>query len=567
MRAQGRVGFVMLCHTALRRAGQVVRFWAEAGAPVVIHVDQQAGAEAVARLRANLADLPNVRFCRRYRCEWGTWGLVQATQEAAAQLLAEFPEVGHVYTVSGACLPLRPLADLEAFLADHRHTDFIESVTIADVGWTVGGLSHERFTLRFPFAYQRRRWLFDAWVNAQRKLKLRRRPPAGVTPHLGSQWWCLTRATLEAILTDPDRKTMDHYFRRVWIPDESYFQTLVRRHSTAIESRSLTLSKFDFQGKPHVLYDDHLQLLRRSDCFVARKAWPDANRLYQHFLSPDLAKRPRAVPNPGKIDRHFSQVTERRVRGRAGLYMHSRFPREHRENGKTAAPYSVFCGFAELYSGYEDWLAGVLGGRVHGHLFHPDRVQFAGRESVFNGCLSDSASLRDHDPRAFLASLIWSTRGERQCFQHGPRDNQALNWFMATDPNAQIAVITGGWALPLARDRRPFAEVRAEAARLQQAEVAFLDILRSPWVRARIRVWTLADAIAAPIEPIEAVLDDLGRPDAAALDGVPPLVPLAGFGGFLQSLRNAGMSPHLVGDYTGDPEPRAQPARPAQTAR
>jgi hypothetical protein len=105
--------------------------------------------------------------------------------------------------------------------------------------------------------------------------------PEGITPHLGSQWWCLTRQTLTAILEDPRRPELDRYFRYVWIPDESYYQTLVRNYGRKIESRSLTLSKFDFQGKPHVFYDDHLQLLRRSDCFVARKVWPRADRLYR----------------------------------------------------------------------------------------------------------------------------------------------------------------------------------------------------------------------------------------------------------------------------------------------
>ena len=33
------LGFVMLCHTALDRAAQVARYWAEAGCPVVIHAD------------------------------------------------------------------------------------------------------------------------------------------------------------------------------------------------------------------------------------------------------------------------------------------------------------------------------------------------------------------------------------------------------------------------------------------------------------------------------------------------------------------------------------------------
>src|SRR5690606_24968222 len=147
-------------------------------------------------------------------------------------------------------------------------------VTTQDVPWTVGGLDHERFTLRFPFSWKRQRKLFDGYVHMQRRLGLKRRIPTGIEPHMGSQWWCLSRRTLTAILESPRRGEMDNYFKRVWIPDESYYQTLVRLHSDRVESRSLTLSKFDYQGKPHIFYDDHLQLLRRSDCFMARKIWP-----------------------------------------------------------------------------------------------------------------------------------------------------------------------------------------------------------------------------------------------------------------------------------------------------
>ncbi|MFN6977157.1 MAG: beta-1,6-N-acetylglucosaminyltransferase, partial [Gemmobacter sp.] len=412
----GTVGFIMLCHTGLDRAAQVARHWAGQGCPVVIHVDRKVGRPAYERFRRGLEDQPDVRFCARHVCDWGGWGLVAATLSAAEVMLAEFPGLGHVYLASGSCLPLRPADDLRAYLDSRPRTDFIESVTTEDVGWTIGGLSMERFTLRFPFSWRKRRKLFDAYVRLQRRIGLRRRVPKGLTPHLGSQWWCLTRQTLAAIVNDPDRPTYDRYFRRVWIPDESYFQTLVRLHSATVESRSLTLSKFDFQGKPHIFYDDHLQLLRRSDCFVARKAWPQADRLYAEFLRPVNPGAAQAEPNPGKIDRLFSKAVERRTRGRPGLYMQSRFPNENWENGRTAAAYSIFQGFGDVFVEFDAWLARTVGLRVHGHIFAPDRVYFAGGEKVYNGALTDSAALRDHDPRAFLTSLIWNTRGERQCF-------------------------------------------------------------------------------------------------------------------------------------------------------
>ncbi len=560
--ASTSLGFVMLCHTALHRAAEVARHWAERGCPVVIHVDARVKAWSYDKMKAELADLANVRFSQRFACEWGTWGIVAATQAAAEVMLAEFEEVRHVYLASGSCMPLRPVKDLIEYLEARPRTDFIESVTTEEVGWTIGGLNMERFTLRFPFSWRTQRRLFDGYVALQRKVGFKRTIPNGIVPHLGSQWWCLTRQTLSAILQGPDRKLYDDYFRRVWIPDESYFQTLVRLVSASVESRSLTLSKFDFQGKPHIFYDDHLQLLRRSDCFVARKIWPHANRLYSTFLTDDAAAQAGGEPNPGKIDRLFAKAVERRVKGRPGLYMQSRFPNEHFENGRTAAPYSVFHGFSEVFEQFETWLSKTTGSRVHGHLFAPDRVEFAGGEAVYNGALSDNPKLRDYNPRSFLSNLIWATRGERQCFQFGPADNQMLNEFMALDANAQISVISGAWALPLWKSNRNFGDIRREAARLQKIESETLAILRLPATKARVRIWTLAEFVESPMEPLQTIVDEISPRSLRRLTEAPKMTDLAGFGQFLQNLRNQGMQPVLMGDF-----PAGDDLRPVQATR
>ena len=555
------VGFIMMCHTALHRAEQVARYWATNGAPVVIHVDRRVNRDAFDGLKQALGDLPNVSFCKRFKCDWGTWSLVQAAQAGAEQMLERHPEVRHVMLTSGSCLPLRPVQELNGYLDARPRTDFIESVTTAEVGWTVGGINMERFTLRFPFSWKRRRRLFDRWVSIQRRLGVRRRIPADLEPHLGSQWWCLTRQTLSAILQDPQRPEYDRYFSKVWIPDESYFQTLSRRFSTEIESRSLTMAKFGYQGKPHVFYDDHLQLLRRSDCFVARKIWHRADRLYDAFLTPREPQFPLAEPKPVKIDRLFAKAAERRTKGRPGLYMQSRYPWQDRENGKTSAPYSMFLGFSDLFENFDGWLAKYVGARVHGHLFAPERAEFAGGETVFNGCLIDSATLRDYNPKSFLTSLIWNARGERQCFMFSPRDTQDLNWFTATDPNAQISVISGAWAVTLFRQNRNFADIRREAARLQQIETEHLKILQSIYVKARARIWTMADFIENPMEPLQTIIDEISPRATRRLTEAPRMVDLTGFGQFLQNLKNQGMQPRLMGDFPVDDGPASKPAQ------
>ncbi|MBN7784424.1 hypothetical protein JYP51_05795 [Ponticoccus gilvus] len=546
------VGVVMLVHTAFDRAEQVARHWSAAGCPVVIHVDKAVKTDRYDRFVQALSDLETVLFSKRHRCEWGTWGLVAASQDASELMLTRFAEVRHVYLTSGSCLPLRPVEELIDYLADRPRTDFIESATTADVPWTVGGLDEERFTLHFPFSWRRNRYLFDAFVELQRRVGYRRSLPNGIVPHMGSQWWCLTRQTLSAILQDPERRKYDAYFRRVWIPDESYFQSLARLYSTNIESRSLTLSKFDFQGKPHIFYDDHLQLLRRSDCFVARKIWPHAGRLYDAFLTDPNRATSRQEPNPGKIDRIFAKAVERRTRGRSGLYMQSRYPNIGWENGVTAGKYSVFQGFSELFEDFETWLARATGAQAHGHLFAKRRAEFAGGQTVVNGALSDNAGLRDNNSKAFLTNLLWNTRGERQCFQLGPQDNIDILWGLSRDPNAQISVISGAWAVPLFKSNANFADIRAKAAALQKIESGMLDTLRSPDVKARIRIWSMAEFIEAPMEPLQVIIDEIGQKGLRRLAEAPRLEPLTGFGQFLQNLKNQGMHPYLMGDFPVD---------------
>ena len=546
-----RLGVILLCHEVLDRAALMARHWADGGAAVVVHVDAKTPHAVCRAMQARLADSDAISFSAQRDCEWGTFSLVEATQEAARQLLESHPDVTHIYLASGTCLPLRPIPDLRAYLAAYPGTDFIESVAAQDVGWTMGGLNEERFSMFFPFAWRKQRKLFDFMVEWQRWLNISRRIPVGISPHIGSQWWCLTRETLSAILNDPRRAEFEHYFRWSWVPDESYFQTLVRRHSSQIESRSLTLSKFDAQGKPYIFYDDHLTMLEQSNCFVARKVWSRAAGLYRHFPRPETIERETiendiTEPASLRIDRLISQAVTRRRLGRAGLYMQSRYPLKDRENGKTAAPYILFQGLSDLFPEFEGWVAPLLDADTHGHLFAPDGVEFHGRPSVGPGGLPATPEARDYDPQGFLTSLIRTTAPRRQAFQFSPRDLQDLNWFMATDPNASIVAVTGAWVVPLLRSEMPFDDIRRISALLQRREIEQRKILRSVWTKARVQVWDLADFLARPGAIIEEMLRELGH--HGPIPPLPVMRRVAGLGNFLQDLRNAGLQPQLMGE-------------------
>lgn len=517
---------MILVHEHLDRAAQLATALARQGAPVAVHVDRRVRRADHAAFAQACAGHPTLRLVARRSCEWGGFGLVRATMASAAALLDGWPEVRHVCLLSGSCLPVRPLGDLEAFLAANPDTDFIESVDLAAGGWVQDGLSMERLSLWFPFSWRRQRRLFDGFVALQRRLGVRRRVPSGLTPHVGSQWWCLTRRTLSAMLQDPQRRTIDRFFAWSWIPDETYFQTQARRHSSRLESRSLTLCRFDHQGKPHCYHDDHAELLRLGDHFFARKIWHGAEGLYRRFLGPGLpARGPRFS---GHIPaRPFAAVREERTRGRPGQLSAGRFPcRWFEDQPATPGPYLVLDGFDCLAPGWHRALGGASGSVAHGRVFAPDRVELAGDVPVWAGNIPANPAIRDRAPEQYWISLLRQSPAGLPSLQLAPGDDPRMRRFVARDPRARILRLADAWLIDIYRASGGEPDL---ALRLIERVAPAADA-----TGAAVEAWSLADAIASPAETLAQVARR-GFGDEVRLVHAPPAEP-AGLGAFAAAL-------------------------------
>ena len=92
---------------------------------------------------------------------------------------------------------------------------------------------------------------------------------------------------------------------------------------------------------------------------------------------------------------------------------------------------------------------------------------------------------------------------------------------------------------------------------MQRTETDHLALLRSPSVKARVRIWTLADFLENPMEHLQAIIDEINPRAPRRVAEVPRMVDLRGFGQFLQNLKNQGMQPTLMGDFPVDHDWRA----------
>ena len=277
-----RIAFILLCHKDPDAIVQQARQLTATGDYISIHFDARAPRAAWDKIRTELADNPNVTFAKtRIKCGWGEWSLVQATLHAVEAAVEAFPRATHFYMLSGDCMAIKSARYAKAFL-DAEDCDYIESFDFFESDWIKTGIKEERLIYRHWFNERNRKRLFYTSMRLQQKLGLARKVPEDLQIMIGSQWWCLRRRTIEWVL-DFTRKRPDvmRFFRTTWIPDETFFQTLVRHlvPSSEIRSRTLTFLMFTDYGMPVTFYNDHFDLLLGQDFLFARKVSPEAKAL------------------------------------------------------------------------------------------------------------------------------------------------------------------------------------------------------------------------------------------------------------------------------------------------
>ncbi|MEM6303364.1 MAG: DUF5928 domain-containing protein [Pseudomonadota bacterium] len=269
-----KIAYILLCHkdpaAIIRQAERLTA----AGDFMAIHFDASAPAVEYEKIRATLKDNPAVCFpSKRVRCGWGEWSLVQATLGALRAAVDAFPRATHFYMLSGDCMAIKSAEYIHQFL-DDTDADFIESEDYFESDWIKTGWKEERLMYRHWFNERTQKKRFYAMYEVQKRLGLTRDVPADIQVMIGSQWWCLRRQTIESVLRFiRQRRDVLRFFATTWIPDETFFQTIVRHlvPGQEIRSRTLTFLMFTDYGMPVTFHNDHYDLLLSQDYLFARK--------------------------------------------------------------------------------------------------------------------------------------------------------------------------------------------------------------------------------------------------------------------------------------------------------
>ncbi|ARO14973.1 Glycosyl transferase family 14 [Ketogulonicigenium robustum] len=277
-----KIAFILLCHKDAKAIINQAMQLTSGGDCVAIHFDGRAAQEDYDEIQRTLAGNPGVTFARRrLKCGWGEWSLVEATIEAVRAAESAFPDATHFYMVSGDCMAVKSAIYTHRYL-EEQDADFIECFDFFESEWIKTGFKEERLIYRHFFNERTQKKLFYWSYDLQQKFGLTRPVPEDMQIMIGSQWWCLRRHTIEAILKFIDQRAdVVRFFRTTWIPDETFFQTLVPHlvPDREIRRRTLTFLMFTDYGMPVVFYNDHYDLLVSQDYLFARKISPEAKDL------------------------------------------------------------------------------------------------------------------------------------------------------------------------------------------------------------------------------------------------------------------------------------------------
>jgi len=206
------IAYLILVH---RYPGQFKRLFRAIYHPAnyyLVHVDKRSGVGLQTEIQDFLSSFANASLLKSQSILWGGYSMVDAELRGIEELLKIGSEWEFFINLSAQDFPLKSQTHIQDFLSRNRGNDFIR----------VANQSKVR-----PETLNRIQNYFIEFTHRILHTPMKRRYLEGVTPYIGNQWMILSRKFCEFVSYSPDVKRFKRFYRYTFIPDESFFQTVI----------------------------------------------------------------------------------------------------------------------------------------------------------------------------------------------------------------------------------------------------------------------------------------------------------------------------------------------------
>lgn len=249
-----------------------------------IHVDKKTKREVFDRIKLPLANLENVIFIKRVKCNWGREGLVKATLEGIRIALKSEMHFDYLFALTGQCYPIKSnqhifekveLSDHKSYITMKRVDDCLSNANNVKRSLFCWHIWLGNLELILPSFNSFHNGLINKiWNRLSNNFSWGRSLPYHLLPYYGGSYWCLDRESVEYI----GKFLIEHprylpFFRFTSGPDEFFFQTILMNSYLADRciNDDLRYKKYLGKANPRILTVTDFSDFMATENLFARK--------------------------------------------------------------------------------------------------------------------------------------------------------------------------------------------------------------------------------------------------------------------------------------------------------
>jgi hypothetical protein len=256
------IGYFILVHRYPEQFKRLFQSIYLPGNSYVVHIDKSSGGELARDLTRFLKPYQGVKVLPARNMLWGGYSLVDAELRGMDTLLKMDPAWTHYINLSGQDFPLKSQGYIRDFLSAHPGQQFIRAVCQRS----------ER-----PDTLNRINHYFLELLGRIFCTRIARKFLPQASPYIGTQWKAVTRSFCEFVCNDTRVARYRRFYRRSFIADEAFFQTVIMNHGDHGQVMNDDLRMIDWvpdgdiKLRPRNFGSADIAALKRSPDLFARK--------------------------------------------------------------------------------------------------------------------------------------------------------------------------------------------------------------------------------------------------------------------------------------------------------
>lgn len=223
-----KIAIAMLCHKNVEQINALLRVMAHDDIYFYIHVDKKSNID-----RKKITG-KNVNILARDKSvdvQWGGFGMIEATLQLIRKINRSEEEYDYIWLMSGQDYPLHLVEEIVAYFKQYKGEDFIEILQDEEAFnrgyFKRNELYYPKWMVSNNIYIKIIKHLLWSMTGGKKSTKVFKRKTKIEHFYYGSQWWVLSKQSLQVIMDFLDKNSWYvEYFRNSLVPDECFFQTI-----------------------------------------------------------------------------------------------------------------------------------------------------------------------------------------------------------------------------------------------------------------------------------------------------------------------------------------------------